>query len=309
MGKKIISVILASAVILAVTPLNLDAKSYLYVDDDAEGEMDGSYGKPYKKIQDALDKAAKDDKYVSIRKGIYRENIEIWEDLKVYGVDRDDVVITAKNDDEPTVIMHDDTTLGKVTVKDGERGILVEEGDGAVISDCKIVDNDKDGIKAEKADRKEKDQLEVYDCYIADNGWNGIYAESRKSNIKDNKIYFNDRDGIELEDDSEASIEDNRLKENGGDGLKITIDWSEIWIEDNTFYNNDREGLEIRSSHQKEGEIGVKENKFYKNDRWGVARIEKEPFCDSQWDSSVYFDKNIFSENKQGEISSVINVY
>lgn len=295
--------------LLTAAPFKLNAKSYLYVDDDASGTMDGSRNHPYDKIQDALDKARKENKDVSIRKGTYKENIEIWGDIKVYGSDRSEVIIKAKDDDESTVIMHDDSILSKVTVRDGERGVVVKSGDGAVISDCKIIKNDKDGIKAGKADKVEKDQLEVYNSYIAENGWNGIYAEERRSNIKNNEIYFNGKDGVELGDDSKASIEDNRFKENDGDGLRLTLDSSDIWIEDNTFYNNEREGLEIRAAYQQEGYIGVKENKFYKNDRWGVARVEKAPFSDEQWNKSVYFEKNIFSENRNGEISPIINVY
>ncbi len=307
-NSKILIILGVCALFLAILPLTLSAKSYLYVDDDASGEMDGTSSHPYDCIQEALDEAKKKDKDVFIREGFYEENIVIHSDIKVMGSGREEVIIKAHNKDEPVVEMHDDTTLGKVTVKRGKYGVYVKEDDSATITNCKIIDNCKDGIKAKRAGRKDKYELGIYGNYIAENGWNGIYSERRKAHVKNNEIYYNKKDGVEFEKKSELNFKDNRVKESGGVGLRLTIDESEIFVEDNTFYNNDKQGMEIRAQGA-EGLIEVEDNKFYKNDSWGIVRIEAAPFCNAQWNNSFkILEKNIFWKNGGG-ISPVINVY
>ena len=307
---KIITIIIAGTVMASMIPFGfLRAKSVVYVDANASGEMTGSYSKPYKKIQDAIDKAKKEKKNVSVRKGIYKENIVISSDVKIYGKDRTKVIITAKDKNKPVIIMKDDTTIDTATIEKGKVGILIKEGDAAVINNCNIIDNDKDGIRIKTASKDKKYMAEIYDSYIADNGWNGIYSERRRVNIKDNYIYNNDKDGIGLEKGSKGSIENNRIKNNDGDGIKIIVDGSKLWVEKNTIRDNERDGLEIRA-YGETGYIGIKKNKFYKNDRWGISRIERRPFSNNDWNSSLsILGDNTFWENNDGTISPIINIY
>lgn len=308
-SKKIWLSLAIFVFVIPIFPLASDAKSYVYVDDDASGEMTGSSSHPFDSIQDAIDKAKRKHRDVYIRQGTYEENIVIYSNIEVYGSGRDEVVIKAHHDYEPVVEMRDNTNISKVTIKDGRYGVKVKEDDSAVISDCKIIDNDRDGIKAERASREDKYKLEIYDSFIAYNGWNGIYSEQRSANVKNNEIYDNGKDGVEFESKSEFSFEDNSVKDNDGVGLRVTIDESEAWIKNNTFRDNDKQGMEVRANGAY-GSIKLKKNKFYKNDSWGIVQIETAPFSDAQWSDSLrILDRNIFWENEKADISPVINVY
>lgn len=304
------AIVVVGAVIASMIPFGfLRAKSVVYVDANASGKMTGSYSNPYKKIQDGIDKAKKKKRIVSVRKGTYKENITISSDVKVYGKDRNGVVIIAKKKNDPVVTMKDDTTIDTVTIKKGEVGVLIKEGDAAVINNCNVIDNDEDGIKIRKASKDKKYMAEIYNSYIADNGRNGIYSEKRRVNIKDNQIYNNDKDGIGLAASSKGKIENNRVKNNDGDGVQLIIDGSDLSVKKNTIRDNDRDGLEIRA-YGETGYIEVERNKFYRNDRWGISRIEREPFDNNNWNSSLSINNdNIFWENNDGTISPIINIY
>ena len=305
---KIIGLILVALVFLLLSSAGLGAKGVVYVDDDAKGEMDGSKDHPYKKIQDGIDKARKEKKDVKVLAGTYRENIKILSGVEVNGAGSEETIIIAKDDGFPVVRMKDDTALRKVTVREGEDGISVGENYAAVISDCRIIKNRKNGIEAKISKTRNDEKLTVMDSYIAENGWMGIYAVSRKVDIQDNLIYDNGKNGLALEGGCEGSIKRNKSKDNDGDGMWVVMDWSELYLDNNTFYDNDREGLEVRSNGAV-GLIQLTDNKFYKNDRWGVARLETRPFSDDQWTRSLIFGKgNLFWENRSGVVSHFYSV-
>lgn len=312
--KKCKASLFLTAIILATPfaayPRPLIAGDFIYVDGNSTGKMDGSSKHPYDSIQKAIDKASnQENKAVFVRSGVYRENIDIWEDVEVVGEDREEVIIKAKDDDKEVAKMHDDSILRNVTLKDGKRGIEVGGGDEATIKNCVIKDNEKDGIKVKSAEVEDKNEVDIRENIIEKNGWNGIYSETRKIVIKDNEITKNGADGIEVLSGSEALVEDNKLRENDGDGLKLTLDNSEIWVDDNTFYDNGREGLEVRVEGGR-GMIEVKSSKFYKNDRFGIARIEIRPFDNSHWETDLFIKyDNQYWENDWGDISNVINTY
>lgn len=303
-GIFALAVLLAGAWFSAVA-----SDDFVFVKAGYSGKEDGSYSKPFNKIQEAIDEARDQDKDVFIRKGKYKENIEIWEDVEVHGSGMDKVEIIAEDDDEPVVTMNDDTYLKEVTVKEGEYGILVEDDAKVQIRKVRVFDNEKDGIKAEKGETSNEYLVEIYECLIGYNEWNGIYMEERKSSIKDNEIFENEKDGVELEDDSEAILENNRIKDNDGVGLRLTIDESEIYLKDNTFRDNDKSGLEIRA----EGEEGIvkvyDESKFYKNDKYGIVRLQEAPFTADQWNRSFIVDSDtIFWDNEIAPYSHIIRV-
>ncbi len=284
--------------------------NFIYVDDDASGTEDGSSSHPFEKIQDGIDKAKDDGKDVYVRKGDYEENLKLWKGVELYGKDRDKVKIKADDDDDPVIKMYDNTEIHHLTLKDGQYGVKVDGGAKAYINDCKIIDNDDDGIYAESADTRNDEKLEVYNSFIAYNGWDGIYTEMRKFSIKDNEIFDNKRDGVEFKKGSEGVFEGNRVKKNNGVGLRVTIDRSELYIKNNTFRDNDRSGLEVRAEGA-EGLVSLnRKNKFYENDKYGIVRVEKSPFSDDQWNRNLKIDGGIkYWDNVWGNISHIVNVY
>ncbi len=308
--KTILSALIYVAILVAILfAFRIDADSYIYVDDSAKGEMNGSSKHPYDDIQDGIDKAKKKDKDVKVRKGTYKENIKIWKDVEVVGSDKDEVKIIGKNDSKPTVEMYDDTAIRKVTIQEGKEGIRVREGARATINGVQIFKAEDDGIKAKEAKTTRKKELVVINSLIQSNGRAGIYAESRKVKIEDNTILDNDSDGVDLERGSEGKVEDNDIKNNEGVGIKVGIDGSEIYIKKNTIRNNDRDGIEVKTKGRL-GFVQIERNKLYKNERWGIARVARQPFSADAWHRSLkIFGDNIYWDNRLGEVSPIINLY
>ena len=302
------------AVFLSVIFLTLQATAggdYVYVDADYDGgDEDGSSSHPYTEIQDAVDEARDEGKDVYVRSGEYEENIKLWEDVELHGKGKYDVTIKADDDDEPVIKMYDDSKVYDLTVKDGQYGILVNDGAKAFIYNCIVRDNDDDGIYIESADTDNDHKVEIYESLIYNNGWNGIYSEERKFSIKNNEILENDGDGVEFKKGSEGVFEDNKVKDNDGVGLRLTIDKSEIYVKDNTFRSNDKRGAEVDA----EGTMGHIQfnykNKFYENDGYGIVRVEKAPFSADQWNNSLEIQAGInYWSNGDSDVSHFIRVY
>lgn len=302
-------IVLVALVVFATIKVGAGS-TLVYVDADYSGEEEGSSSKPFTKIQDAIDKAADKDRDVYVREGKYEENIKLLEDVKLYGSNKNEVIIKAEDDDDPVVKMYDDSEIFDVTVKDGQYGILVNDGSKAFIQDCIIIDNEDDGIFIQKAETDNDEIVEIYDSFIAHNGWNGIYSKERKFSIKRNEIYNNDGDGVEFADDSEGVFKDNLVKENDGVGLRIFIDESELYIKDNTFRDNNKSGIEVGAGGQSGKIVLDRKNKFYKNGNYGIVRVERAPFSFDQWNQSFVIEHGVtFWDNNDSEISHFIRVY
>ncbi|MDA3815272.1 MAG: right-handed parallel beta-helix repeat-containing protein [Patescibacteria group bacterium] len=310
LNKKIIAFLTALVIAIGtLSGLQVTAGGYVYVDDDAKGEMDGSSDNPYDNIQDAIDEAEKEDSDVKIRKGTYRENIRIWEDVEIYGSDMDEVVIIADDDDEAVVEMYHDTALRNVTVREGEVGIEVREGSKVLINKCKVEENDEDGIRIKEADIDHTKEIIIISSIIENNDWTGIYMENRKFKFEDNYILNNGKDGIDLGRDSEGSVRDNQIKDNEGVGIKVRIDGAEVYIKKNTLRDNERDGIEIRTKGDR-GFVQIEDNKLYQNDRWGIARVASRPFSDDDWFASLkIISNNIYWENDYGAVAPVYDAY
>lgn len=299
-------IIVAIAMVFSITSIN--ARSYVYVNDNASGSMDGSEDHPYDEIQTAIDVADDKDRDVFVFNGFYEENIEIWDDIKVVGEERGGVIIEAKDDDEPVVVMYDDSEISNLQIQKGRYGVRVKKWAEAEINECDIVDNDKDGIKAREAETNDKGLLEVYDSYIARNEKSGIYSEKRQVYIEECTIEDNEKDGIDLAKGTEGKLKNNKIKGNEGVGIKLTIDGSDIEVKGSTIRNNDYNGVEVRSEGY-EGYILLNENKYYKNDFYGIARVEAAPFSDYDWSQNMIIEGGIYWDNDWAGISHFIRVY
>lgn len=308
-NKSIILAVLATLIVLSiVTAPRLMAKGTVFVDDDASGTMDGSEEHPFDKIQDAIDKASEKDRNVFIYNGNYKENLDLWSDIELVGEERGKVVIKAKNDDEPVILMYDETEIHNLVLREGRNGARVKRGAKATIANCDIIDNDKDGIKARESKTNNRQKLEVYDSYIAENGENGIYTERKKVYLGDNLIENNDKDGIELAAGSEGTIKNSRIKKNNGDGIKLFVSDSEIKVDGVTIRENERDGIEVRSNGG-EGFVNIEDCKFNENDRWAIARIVTVPYPKTNWDTVVMITNPTFIESVIGNISPAIKIF
>ncbi|MDX9913220.1 MAG: right-handed parallel beta-helix repeat-containing protein [Candidatus Moranbacteria bacterium] len=279
----------------------------IYVDANAGSNQDGSIKHPYKKIEDAIKKAKKTDRKVEIHvaKGTYRENIEVPSDTKIFGEDKKNTIIKAKDGDRPVVKLNHKTEINKFTIEDGEYGVVIDDDDRASVIKCVIKNNDKDGVKIKRASIDDKYIASVTESDIYDNGRSGIYSEKRRLSLIDNFIHENDGDGIDISGGAQAWIAGNKVKENEKSGMKLTLDGSYIWTKNNTYYENKREGLEV-NSYGGTGRIDINKSKFYKNDKYGIARVKRGTFNNSIWNGLTVQSDAIFWENNQGNISDSI---
>jgi len=274
----------------------------IYVDIKASGEEDGSLKKPFNTIEEALKKAKKTKRKVEIHvaNGVYKENIEVPNDVKLFGEDKKKTIIDAK-DKEPAVRLKHKTEINKFTIKGGEYGVVISDGDRASVVECVIKENKKDGVKIRTASVDDKYMASVADNEIYDNGRSGIYAEKRRVSFVDNFIYENDGDGIDISAGSQAWVAGNKIKKNDKSGMKLTLDGSYIWTKNNTFYENEREGLEV-NAYGGSGRIDINKSKFYKNEKYGIVKVKRGDFSNSILNGLTIQSDVIFWENKQGNI-------
>ena len=286
-------------------------KDKLYVDAKASGSETGSVEHPYKTIKKALEKAGKNTE-IHVAKGKYKENITIKEEVDIFGASQDGVIIEAKDDDKPVVTMKHDTTLNKVTVKNGKNGIKVDNGAKASIIKVTIKNNDRDGIYISEGRVKDKKMVSISECSITGNNWAGIYSKTRRLSIVDNDISENGSEGIDIENNSSAWIAGNRIKDNRGSGMKLRVDGSNIWTKSNSIRENKKEGIEI-SFRGTAGRIDIAKSKIVGNHKYGVAKVQRFPRSAdsvSLWNKYLTFgDNNEFWDNYLDPISGVIFIF
>ena len=299
--------IIGSLAMLAICVLPFFAfashRNSIFVNAGVSSSGDGSAAHPYKTINEAL-RHSSDKTDIDVANGRYKENIEIPEGVNVFGESRDGVVITADDNNNSTVIMHDDSEIDKVTIRKGANGIHVKDGAKASIVDCKIEDNDDDGIHIDEGAVKDSREVSISNNEISGNGRGGIYSDQRRLVLMDNHIDNNDSDGVSLEKGSSAWIQDNTIENNGGSGMRLTLDDSNIWTKDNVFHNNNHQGIEV-NAYGESGRIDINKSDFNDNDNFGIARIQRGNFSSNIWSGLTVEKNTTFNSNGKGDISPV----
>lgn len=311
---KLITIIGLAALSVTIFALNTNAEDkFIYVAPEAEIGGNGSFNSPLRNIQRAVNEAAEHDKIVYLKPGTYHENnIKVREDVTVDGMDRNLVTIDGGNPNETVFKMEDDTHLENVTVKNGKRGVLIYENADVLIWNCRIIDNEKDGIKIEKGDIDEDETANIQKTIIANNGWNGIYSQERYFYIGESYIYNNKWEGVEFPEGSEGTIKDTYLKDNDGHGVKVNIDDSKIYIKDCTLRDNDKSGMEVRSRGGEYGFIHLdRKTKFYKNDHNGITQLDDGHNHDeAYWNDRIIMEDGVkFWENEENDIATIVILY
>lgn len=305
-------VIIGSFLILLPIFAFSDSEMDIYVDSDASGKKDGSKKNPYSTISEAVKNAPQRNVKIHIADGKYKDNVELKEDMKLYGESQDGVVIEASDDDSSAIIMDHETEVSKVTVKGGKYGIYVEEDSKASIINCTVKNNDKDGIHISHASIKENRKVTISESKIYDNDKAGIYSEKRRIVIENTSIYDNDGDGIDLDAGSKAWIYDNYIHDNDKSGMKLVVDGSSIWTRSNDMEDNGREGIEV-NFYGGSGRINIDRTTIENNNRHGIARVQRgiDSVNIAAWESYLTFDlsakiPNKIIGNNLGNISEVV---
>ena len=292
---------------LFIVPFFSFAKSEkIYVDDNASGTENGSQSHPYKTIKSALKHADDGDKVI-VKPGTYKENVEVPEEVKLIGESNSKVIIEAKDDDDPTVYLRDDSEVNNVTIKNGKSGVKVKENAEAKILSCIIRNNDGNGIEVKSGKVEKKSEVVISGNVIKENGRKGIFSERRYISIINNEIKGNKNDGVDIARGSYVSLEGNLIKENRGSGLKLVLDGSSVWTKNNRLAENKREGVEV-NAYGGSGKIVFKSSKFVKNDRYGIARIIRGNAGSAVFNGMTVESSVELWENAIGNISPIIRV-
>ncbi len=280
----------------------------LYVNAKASGMEDGSREHPYAKIGSAIDKADSNAE-IHVSKGEYEENITLKKGIKLFGEDADSTIITAKKDKWATVYMKDDSEIDDFSIKGGHEGIFIESHAQANIISCSVRYNDGDGISIEGGDTKKANQVYIGKTEIRNNDRAGVFVSGpRRVVLMDSEILDNKTDGVDFARGVVSYFAGNSMKNNGGSGLVVTLDGSDIWTKNNSFRDNSREGIEV-SSFGGAGRMNVAKAKFVGNHNYGVARLQKGGTAISiaTWNKNLTFDnKAYFATNGLGNISNIL---
>lgn len=304
--NKLTLVAVLTVILVAVPMLVSSSRVHkLYVDDGASGTQDGSDAHPYKTISEAI-KQAHGDTEIHVANGTYKENLDVKDDVKIFGESKDGVIIKAKKENKVVVALHDDTKINKVTIKGGREGVWVEKNSKASIINCVIKDNNYTGIKIEGNGKHKNDMVSISETVVKDNDGPGIFVpENRRISVTESEIVENKGDGIALGKNISAWIADSSIKNNKKSGMVLMIDGASIWTKSNSIRNNNREGIEVSWSGGV-GRINIARSKFFKNDRFAVARVQRGYFNAGLWAQYLTFDdKNVFGENIFGNISKI----
>lgn len=308
MFREIAGGLLLLAVIVLPVFSFASSKSSIYVDADASGTQNGSQSHPFRTISEAIDHADGGDE-IHVANGTYKENIEIPENVDLFGEDEDKVILKADDKDEPVVTMNHKSSIDKFTIRGGKHGIRVNKDSRASIVRCIVKDNDKDGISVRTADANDKHAVSITESEIKDNGRAGIFSEKRRIVLIDNVIHDNDSDGADIAVGSKAWIDDNNFRDNNGSGLKLALDKSTIFVASgNTFRDNDHEGLEV-NTYGLTGTVNVKKSKFINNAHYGIARINRiKGISSTVWSGLEASNGNEFSGNDAGTLSPIMTI-
>jgi len=306
--KSIFLGIFLSVLILAPFFAFSSHRSDFYVNTKASGEKNGSKDHPFETINDALDKADGKKANIHVAKGEYKENITLEKGIKLFGENKDNTIIKAKKDKWATVFIENDAEINGFTIKNGKRGIWVDDNAESKIVDCIIKDNNEEGIYIEAGEVSESNQVIISNTKVKENDYKGIRAVgARKVVITDNEIYGNKNDGIDLASGTKGWIAENSIRENGGSGMKLVLDGSEIWTRRNDIRENKREGIET-ASYGGAGRINIDKSKIVKNGLYGIARLQRAGYID--WGKNLTFG-GIMPElwgNTSGTLSNVIYI-
>jgi hypothetical protein len=200
-------------------------------------------------IQSAVD-AAKDNNYIYIRKGVYRECVDTrqkpspgsltapwpfppYKKLHLFGQSRDAVIVEAPKTDRGTVIeIGNGSSVENLTVRGGTVGAAIASGHGSIAH--VLAENNRIGIDVAAAMAYSlKGTSEIRCCLVRHNRYHGVSLGSLLSGadvrVRHNRIHDNGLTGIILSG-GRLTAECNLLERNGattsGGGTGISIYWT-----------------------------------------------------------------------------------
>ena len=277
------------------------AESYdLYVDKSYSGDEEGTSEKPFKKISDALEKAANGDK-IFIKNGTYEEELVLGEGIGLYGQDKSKTIIKNSSDSSTTIKGKSNNVLKNLTVYGGYSGVVFEKK--GEIKKCIIKNVKKNAVDAVLG----SSELKISDSKITGNG-KGVYVQmGRTIMISNNELSDNGEEGIDIRAKVKGTIQGNSIIGNREGGIEIIIGSSNVDIKNNEISKNKASGIaaQFYAETKKIGEVNIQNNTISQNGHFGIV-------CNAPsggdtpkgyWNSSLNLLDNTIENNKKIAIS------
>ena len=188
--------------------------------------------KDFPTIQKALGEAEEGDT-VFVRKGVYKENITLTDDVALVGEDMLTTIIDGRRKG-PVVVGADGALITGFTIRNGTTGILCKNTRPAIDRNL-IIDNKGTGIHALVI------LPDITNNIVCRNEWTGIFLESvrgTRTSISNNVIQENGYSGIFGANRTEVLVRNNVLSGNKQYGIFLGPDARRTRIINNNFYKN-----------------------------------------------------------------------
>jgi hypothetical protein len=218
-----------------------EKSGHYYIDPNYDGWLKwGSEKHPYADINAAfkvIDKRNMASSNIFLKKGEYAGGIELRENTKIYGADKNSVIIKG-NVFSPALIMHDNSLISNVTITGGAPGISVENR--AIIENCMIKDFQQMGIDAKLSDS----EIIIKNSEMFNGNNKGVYIQKgRKIIIDSNKIYNNHGEGLDVRAYVSGVISNNEIYKNSESGIELIVGGSTLDISKNNIWGNESAGI------------------------------------------------------------------
>ena len=188
--------------------------------------------KDFSTIQKALGEAEEGDT-VFVRKGIYKENITLVDDVALIGEDMLTTIIDGRRKG-PVVVGADGALITGFTIQNGTTGILCKNTRPTIDRNL-IIDNKGTGIHALVT------LPDITNNIIYRNEWTGIFLEAvrgTRTSISNNIIQENGYSGIFGANRTEVLVRNNVLIGNKQYGIFLGPDARRTRITNNNFHRN-----------------------------------------------------------------------
>ncbi|MDR2728406.1 MAG: OmpA family protein [Chitinispirillales bacterium] len=188
--------------------------------------------KDFSTIQKALGEAEEGDT-VFVRKGVYRENITLTDDVALIGEDMLTTIIDGRRKG-PVVVGADGALITGFTIQNGTTGILCKNTRPTIDRNL-VIDNKGTGIHALVT------LPDITNNIIYRNEWTGIFLEAvrgTRTSISNNVIQENGYSGIFGANRTEVLVRNNVLSGNKQFGIFLGPEARRTRIINNNFYKN-----------------------------------------------------------------------
>lgn len=183
-------------------------------------------------ISSAILKARPGDT-VYVEDGIYKEHIFIKAGVVLKAQNRHKAIIDGKSKGTVVTMGASSTMIG-FTVRNGTIGIFSKNA-GVCVLNCQVINNWLTGIITVRHLPKIEDNIIAFNRSSGIQGWD---VRSTVASINHNTIAFNSNHGISVGGSSNIIVENNVVAYNERFGLKISSESEASKIMRNNFYNN-----------------------------------------------------------------------